>query len=151
MIRFFIKNTVQTAFYRQFRRYFIDLYGLCQENLTVFILEHRAGDGRVFKRIVDAEHGGAGAGHLRTVRAVGVHHGADIIDVEMLLHDDRLKHVAQAAADAEQIALLEVQLHDLLIRTLFDERLVERLIQLRRGDGEIRLADHDEELRRVPG
>ena len=66
----------------------------------------------------------------------------------MLLHDDRLKHVAQAAADAEQIALLEVQLHDLLIRTLFDERLVERLIQLRRGDGEIRLADHDEELRR---
>ena len=52
------------------------------------------------------------------------------------------------AADAEQIALLEVQLHDLLIRTLFDERLVERLIQLRRGDGEIRLADHDEELRR---
>ena len=65
----------------------------------------------------------------------------------MLLHDDGLKHVAHAAADAEQIALLEVQLHGLLIGPLFDERLIKRLIQLRRGDGEVRLADYKEHLR----
>ena len=111
------------------------LYRFGDKDLRIIVLEHRAGDGRVLKRVVDAEHGGAGAGHLRAVGAVGVHHGADIIDIEMLLHNDGLKHVAQAAADTEQIALLQIQLHRLLIRPLFDERLVERLIQLRRGDG----------------
>ena len=30
---------------------------------------------------------------------------ADIVDIEMLLHDDRLEHVAQAPADAEQLAM----------------------------------------------
>ena len=66
----------------------------------------------------------------------------------MLLHDDRLKHIAETSADTQQLALLQVGLHGLVVRALLDETLVELSVKLRRGHGEVRLAHDDKELRR---
>ena len=67
----------------------------------------------------------------------------------MLLHHERFKHVSEASANAEQLALLEVCHHGLLVRTLFDELPVNGAEQLRRGNGKIRLADDKIDFRRI--
>ena len=66
----------------------------------------------------------------------------------MLLHDDRLKHIAETSADTQQLALLQVGLHGLVVGMLLNEALVELPVKLRRGYGEVWLAHDDEELRR---
>ena len=66
----------------------------------------------------------------------------------MLLQNQRLKHIAQASAHAEKLPLLEVGNHIPVVGALFHERLIQLPVELRRGDGEVRLADHIEHLRR---
>ena len=91
--------------YRKSGHNLLDLYRCAQKYLRIFLLEHHAGDAGILERVVDTEYGGTGAGHLRAIRAIGNHHGADIVDVEMLL-----QHKRRNSAGIDDFVRLDEQL-----------------------------------------
>ena len=119
-----------------------ELYRFGNIDVRIVLFQHTAHHGGVLKAGQNGKNRGTGACHLLRQRAVAVADGLDVIQFQMLRRDHRVKDVVYVLRHLPQISGQQCAFHGLIVRAVGNRHGVDFPVQLRRGHGEIRLADH---------